>query len=73
MNDRDLSEKLDAIASKLEVLSTDHIELIPIIKELRELSNEKYAPGNSLTWTDVNPKAVKKVYMDKTTGKKLPF
>lgn len=79
MNERFLSEKLDELASRLEVVAMyfpgyddNHEEVQNIAKELHKLSKETYAPGNSVSWTDVKPKTMKKTYTDKT-GRKLPF
>ena len=77
MNERSLSEKLEDLALRLEesyewreLNAWQEIE--KIIVELRQLSKENYAPGNSMSWTDVKPKTVKKTFTDKS-GKKLPF
>lgn len=73
MNQRDLSEKLEKLADLLEI--DNHPSSIEkVIKELRKLSNENYAPGNSLSWDAVKPKQVKKQggFISKT-GKNLPF
>lgn len=74
MNERELSLKLDEIASLLEI--DNHPSTIErVIKELRKLSNENYAPGNSLSWDAVKPKtAVKKQggFISKS-GKTTPF
>ncbi len=70
MNQRDLSEKLDELARRLE----DEFDCYEIAAELRKLSNENYAPGNSTTWEAIKPKPVKKQggFISKT-GKNLPF
>jgi len=73
MNQRELSQKLEELASLLEVDS--HPSTIEkIVGELRKLSNENYAPGNSLSWDAVKPKQVKKQggFISRT-GKNLPF
>lgn len=68
-NERDLSEKLAALADALE----DGHDRHEIVKELRKLSNEKYAPGNSQTWAEIKPKSSKtKTYTNKS-GRNLPF
>lgn len=78
MNERTLSEKLDALATRLEYIAQffpgyndNHEEVENIIAELRQLSKENYAPGNSLSWKDVKSKSSKS-YTDKS-GRKLPF
>lgn len=66
MNQRDLSEQLEELARRLE----DGHDRNEIAKELRKLSVEKYAPGNSVSWKDLkSPKSTK---IDKL-GRKLPF
>lgn len=80
MNERNLSEKLEELANELDNLNFngDQEDLINSIwrieAELRKLSNENYAPGNSLSWDAVKPKPIKSHggYVSKT-GKKLPF
>lgn len=80
MNQRDLSEKLEILASQLDDLSFDgdqdylKHDVWRIAAELRKLSNENYAPGNSLSWDAVKPKPVKKSggFISKA-GKRLPF
>lgn len=76
MNSRELSEKLDSLATELEsCLGGDKKDLeivAEIAKELRTLSNQSYAPGNGMSWNDVKPKATNKTFTDKN-GKKLPF
>ena len=69
MNSRELSEKLDALATRLE---SEPDDFMAIAAELRQLSNEKYAPGNSVTWAEIKPKSTNKTYTDKS-GKKSPF
>jgi len=74
VNSRELSEALDALASRLEsvVDSDDPATVLEVAQELRRLSNEKYAPGNSATWAEIQPKKAKKTFTDKT-GRKMPF
>lgn len=72
MNDRDLSERLDSLATQLVDAKEDRLIILQIAEELRQLSNQKYAPGNSSTWEDLKPKTTKKIYTDKF-GRKLPF
>lgn len=73
MNQRDLSEKLDALAAKLEAERYQRSDTVQeVIDELRKLSTENYAPGNSVSWADLKPKSVNKKFTDKT-GKRLPF
>lgn len=80
MNERTLSEKLEILAAQLDDLSFDgdqdylKHDVGRIAAELRKLSNESYAPGNSLSWAEVKPKSVKKPggFVSKT-GKRLPF
>lgn len=72
MNSRELSEKLDVLAFELEDPDVSRETLDYIAKELRQLSNEKYAPGNGLSWSDVKPKPVNKTFTD-PSGRKLPF
>lgn len=72
MNQRDLSEKLDKLATRLEE-AEEWLDVKKIVTELRRLSNENYAPGNSVSWADLKPKSVNKKFTDKTTGKELPF
>lgn len=75
MNSRELSEKLDELATKLDKAGDVGYRKImnEVAEELRKLSNEKYAPGNSLSWSDVRPKSVNNTFTDTKTGKKLPF
>lgn len=75
MNHRNLSEQLDDLATRLEKAFDldDPNVILEIAKELRRLSNEKYAPGNSATWEEIKPKNTKKTFISKKTGKKLPF
>jgi len=78
VNQRELSEKLEALANKLDELYYDssdlESELRDIAVELRKLSNENYAPGNSLTWDAVKPKKAKSQggFISKS-GRQLPF
>lgn len=82
MNQRDLSEKLDELAQKLERLE-DHIRydlaedigsVETIAQELRKLSKENYVPGNSLSWDAVKPnKPTKKTGFVSKGGKRMPF
>lgn len=79
MNQRELSEKLEDLANKLdEVSDSDSADWFRVVRsvsqELRKLSNENYAPGNSTTWDAIRPKAAKPQggFVSKT-GKKLPF
>lgn len=76
MNQRELSEKLDALATELEAWgNNDDISdgvVFKVAEELRKLSNENYAPGNGMAWSDIKPKPVNKTFVDKS-GKKLPF
>lgn len=79
MNERTLSEKLDDLATRLESVvqyfsgyDDNHEEIENIAQELRKLSKETFAPGNSVSWSDIKPQTNKKVYTDKS-GKKLPF
>lgn len=78
MNSRELSEKLDELATRIEdkAKEIDYSEdLKDIAAELRILSNQNYAPGNSLSWDAVKPKPVVKTqggFISKT-GKKMPF
>ena len=79
MNERSLSEKLDALALRLETViqyfsgwDDYHDEAEDIVKELRQLSKETYAPGNTVSWADLKPKAANKTYTNKS-GRKLPF
>lgn len=75
-NERDLSEKLADIADRLEKvnlsLEGNEVAIASIAAEIRTLSNEKYAPGNSQTWKDIKPKSSKKTYTDKS-GRITPF
>jgi hypothetical protein len=77
VNDRDLSEKLEELARRLETVVDGSLfnletEVAAITQELRELSKQKYAPGNSVSWSDVKPKSTKKIYTD-GKGRKSPF
>lgn len=68
MNMRDLSEKLEELAVRLDN-GHDRDE---IAKELRALSNQTYAPGNGQSWADIAPKSTKKTFTDKQ-GRVTPF
>lgn len=78
MNQRELSEKLEELAVKLEGWGEDddvpESVIFGVAKELRKLSKENYAPGNGLSWEAVQPKTVKKQggFISKT-GRNLPF
>jgi hypothetical protein len=75
MNQRDLSEKLEELANILENESDEVTQIILYVAtELRKLSNENYAPGNSLGWEAIQPKPAKKQggFISKS-GKKSPF
>lgn len=71
MNERELSIKLEELANKLEEVAGDWDKTMLVAEEVRKLSNENYAPGNSLSWGAVAPKPVKKSYTQ--GGKKSPF
>lgn len=79
MNQRELSQKLEDLATLLEgipyqTVEGDHTVITTVAQELRKLSNENYAPGNSLSWDAVKPKQVKKQGgFISNSGKKLPF
>lgn len=68
MNQRELSEKLEALATRLE---SEPDDFMAIADELRKLSNENYAPGNGLSWGQVAPKSDKKSFSQ--GGKRSPF
>lgn len=70
MNSRELSERLDQLATRLEGNPESYLE---IVEELKKLSNQEYAPGNSLSWDAVKPKAVVKSQGGFISGKRLPF
>lgn len=71
-NERELSEKLAEIASVLENLTGDNEAVCyDLAQQLKKLSNEKYAPGNSVAWKDVKPKSSKKSYSQ--SGRQMPF
>lgn len=79
MNQRNLSEKLEELANKLEEwFADDEVSesvIGEVMKELRKLSKENYAPGNSLSWDAVKPKTAKKPqggFISKS-GKRMPF
>lgn len=67
MNERELSQRLDELATMLE----EGYDRDDIIAKLRKLSNESYAPGNSTTWEAIKPK--KQGGFISKTGKNLPF
>lgn len=78
MNERELSAKLERLAISLEAICSsdnqDHQVVWNVAQELRELSNENYAPGNSLSWDAVKPKTVKRQGGFKSkSGKTMPF
>lgn len=79
MNERELSVKLEELAVRLDEISdSDDADWFRTVRqvatELRKLSNENYAPGNSLTWDAVKPKKAKPQggYISKS-GRQLPF
>lgn len=72
MNERELSEKLDDIASRLERCDNVY-QAYDIAEEIRKLSNEKYAPGSSLSWDAVKPKTAKPQGGFIQRGKRTPF
>jgi len=72
MTERELSQKLEEIAGRIEevigwdgTLFASQEALFEISKELRCLSNQKYTAG-SLSWDDLKTNA-------KPTKKKFPF
>lgn len=86
MTNRELSEKLYELGSKLEQIAEgDHTRsdskriLFEIADELHALSNEKYTPGHT-SWADLKGQVPKKPnqpsktmkYTNKT-GRQLPF
>lgn len=74
MNERKLSEKLEELADRIHEYSEGHVEeLLEIESELRKLSNENYAPGNSLSWDAVKPKPKKQGGFISKSGKRTPF
>jgi hypothetical protein len=73
MNQRDLSEKLDELAMTLRTCCGNDEIIQDVADELRKLSKENYAPGNSVSWSDLKPKTVNKKFTDPKTGRKLPF
>lgn len=78
MNQRDLSEKLDELAGRLdEAVECDDPnwfrQVREVAAELRKLSNENYAPGNSMTWDEVKPKKAKPQGGFIQGGKRTPF
>lgn len=77
MNQRELSEKLDALATKLENwFADDEVPegiIYEVMQELRTLSNQEYAPGNNTTWEAIKPKPAAKKTSFHQTGKRMPF
>lgn len=73
MNQRELSEKLEKLADKMEEVAGDWDKTMDLAEEVRKLSNENYAPGNSTTWEAIKPKTVKKQGGFIQSGKKTPF
>lgn len=77
MNERDLSQKLEELAKLLlSVGDVDYRKIMEqVAEELLKLSNENYAPGNSLSWNEIKPKPITKPKggFISNTGKKLPF
>lgn len=76
MTNRELSERLEALAIKLEeIVDSDSPQAVwEVAQELRKLSTEKYTPG-STSWADLQQqlkKPTKKTYTDKQ-GRSLPF
>lgn len=70
MNSRELSERLEQLADKLEDVAGDWDKTMLVAEEVRALSQETYAPGNSLSWQAVAPPK-KKTHTQK--GKRTPF
>lgn len=76
MTERELSEKLSELAGRIES-NLENLEgrppaavwsnLLDVAKELRQLSNKKYAPG-SVTWDDV-----KKTALNQPNTRRFPF
>lgn len=73
MNQRDLSEKLEELANLLEADHGVEGTIEDVVKELRKLSNENYAPGNSMTWNEIKPKKAKPQGGFIQGGKRTPF
>lgn len=80
MNQRELSSKLEELASALDgAVESDSSDWFRTVREvsveLRKLSNENYAPGNSTTWEAIKPKPTikKSGGFISNTGKKFPF
>ncbi len=73
MNQRELSEKLDDLADRLEYAAGDWDKTMLLAEEVRKLSNENYAPGNSMTWDAVKPKKAKPQGGFIQRGKETPF
>lgn len=74
MNSRELSEKLEELATRLVDSNDDRLIILQIVEELRALSNQTYAPGNSTTWDAIKPKPTKPTggFVSKS-GQNLPF
>lgn len=79
MTERELSEKLDTLATRLEELRYNFsgdlekkAELQAIVVELRTLSNQKYTPGNT-SWSDLKQAAKPKKNYTDNRGRDLPF
>lgn len=73
MNERSLADQLNELAEQLENSGTHGFSNVwDIAQELRKLASKNYAPGNSVSWSDIKPKSTKKLYTDKQ-GRKLPF
>lgn len=75
MTERELSQKLEELAGKIEEYLTNPNGLPPptiwshlfdVAKELKSLSNQKYSPGNSMDWSDLKNQA-------KPTKNRFPF
>lgn len=75
MTNRELSEKLDSLATRIEEslkLQDPSKRLFEIAAELRALSNEKYTPGNT-SWSDLKQAAKPKKNYTDNRGRDLPF
>ena len=75
LTDRELSERLSALAGKIEEIVNELGEapgLLEVIDELRKLSNEKYTPGHT-SWADLKKKvqSTKRTY--RQGEKEMPF
>lgn len=55
MNQRELSQKLEELARRLEEISNDY-GVLEVANELIHLSNQNYVPGSGVTWDAVKPK-----------------